>query len=140
MSSALNVIATLAFAVAGAGCEIIGGEESDDFAGHELVVTERSATTLRLQWAAMPDAPQNAYTVDYFTGFDTCVFPTNHSDVLRVTGTTVQLTNLTPATGYNIHVHSLPARTSSTYVVLVNTLSAGAPSSAVTAADYRSCK
>lgn len=139
MSGGAALIGSMLCAVAGAGCNITGADDGDDFAGYELLVTERSATTLRLQWAAMPDTPQNTYTVDYFTGFNSCVFPTDHSDVLHATGTTVQLTNLTPATGYNIHVHNLPGRNSSTYVVLVSTLPAGSASAPVTKADYQSC-
>jgi len=62
-----------------------------------LTATERSATTLKLQWDAMGATTQ--YTVDYFTGpgYTTCDFPQTHSDVLHMTGTAGTITGLLPS-------------------------------------------
>jgi hypothetical protein len=103
----------------------------------KLEVTERSATTLLLRWDAM--GTTNNYTVDYLTGVAQCSdFPT-HGDILPLTGTTTLLTGLSPATRYHIHVHPLPSGSQKSNTVFVLTLAAGAPSQAVTAADYQIC-
>jgi hypothetical protein len=120
------------------GCEsLTGGADEDE--GPKLIVTERSATTLKLQWDAISDAVGGEYTVDYFTGYASCNTLMQHGDVLHVTGTSVLLTGLTPSTRYHIHVHSLPARNNATNVAFVNTLSAGAVATPTLPADYERC-
>jgi hypothetical protein len=105
---------------------------------YHLTVTERSATTLKLQWTAIPESSGAAYTVDFFA-LNSCTFPDNHLDVLHVTGTGTTLTGLLPSTNYNIHVHDLPGLKQSTNVILVQTLSAGSAVAPVAEADYQKC-
>ena len=103
-----------------------------------LEVTTRSATTMTLRWPSM--GSPDTYTVDYLTGVARCQDFPAHNDVLHVTGTSVQLTGLLPATRYHIHVHLLPyAGGSVTNTVFITTLSAGSGEQAVTSADYESC-
>jgi chitodextrinase len=125
-----------------AACEATGPtDDGSDQDSPELIALERSATTLALQWDAMGSAAD--YTVDYLTGpnYTTCAFPTAHDDVKHVTGTTVTLTGLTPATLYQIHVHPLPhgAYEGSTNLILVSTLAEGASAQPVAASDYTIC-
>jgi hypothetical protein len=129
-----------------AGCELVGTEDDADDQGSDFVlrVTARSATTLDLSWDAMPQAAGNLYTVDHFSGIASCKSLMQHSDVLHVTGTSVQLTGLTPATRYHIHVHPLPHGTHGTgevtNSVYVNTLAAGAGQTPAVSADYETCE
>jgi hypothetical protein len=117
------------------GCAATGPDDGDS--GYRLTVTERSATTLSLTWPSM--GPANTYTVDYLTGVKTCEEWPEHSDVMHVTGTSVQITGLTPSTRYHIHVHLLPDYSQGTDAVFVLTLSPGAASQVTTPADYQSC-
>lgn len=105
---------------------------------YPLEVTSRSATTVKLRWPSI--GTPDTYTVDYLTGVARCQDFPPHNDVLHVTGTTVQLTGLLPATRYHIHVHLLPyAGSSATNTVFITTLSAGSAEQTVTSADYESC-
>lgn len=105
---------------------------------YPLEVTTRSATTLKLRWPSM--GTPETYTVDYLTGVAKCQDFPMHNDVLHVTGTTVQLTGLLPATRYHIHVHLLPyASNSTSSTVFITTLAAGSAEQPVTSADYESC-
>ena len=104
----------------------------------KLVVTERSGSTLSLRWDVMDTA--STYALDYLTGIAKCTdFPV-HNTGLVIKGTTAQLTGLSPAIRYHIHVHALPFSPNKiTNTVFVLTLPAGAPAQAATVADYESC-
>jgi len=103
----------------------------------KLEVTERSGTTLSLRWDAIDTA--STYAVDYLTGIVQCKdFPVHGTSVV-IRGTTTQLTGLSAATRYHIHVHPQPFSNTVTNTVFVLTLAAGAPSQAVAAADYERC-
>ncbi len=116
------------------GCDVTGPGDDQQ----PLEVTARSATTLTLRWPSM--GSPDTYTVDYLTGVARCQDFPSHSDILRVTGTTVQLTGLTPSTRYHIHVHLLPhSSDESTNTVFVNTLAAGSAEQAAVPTDYESC-
>ena len=119
------------------GC---GSTGTDNSVGVQpkLEITERSATTLRLRWD--PIGTTNNYTVDYLTGVASCADFPPHNNILLVTGTTVLVTGLSPATRYHIHVHSLAITAQKTNTVFVLTLAAGATAQVVTAADYETCK
>lgn len=128
----------LALVVVLPACEVVGLGDDEDGSRYRLTATARSATTLELQWDAM-DSASGGYTVDYFTGFTTCDFPPEHLDVQRGTSTSITLSNLTPATQYQIHVHALPGYEDGTNLILVSTLPAGASTQTVAAADYTIC-
>ena len=133
---ALTGVACLALA----GCDLVG-PGNDEEQQPLLEVTARSATTLTLRWATMGST--NTYTVDFLTGLTRCEDFPHHIDVFHVNGTTVQLTALTPATLYHIHVHALPHGSSedpSTNVVLVTTLSTGSSEQPIAPSDYQSCR
>ena len=120
-------------------CELVGPGDDEDGSQYRLTATARSATTLQLQWDAIEGA-SGGYTVDYFSQYTTCEFPPTHGDVHRVTSASTTLSDLTPSTQYQIHVHALPhEREESTNLILVSTLAAGAETQAVTAADYTIC-
>lgn len=103
----------------------------------KLEVTERSGTTLSLRWDAMDTA--STYALDYLTGIAQCKdFPVHNTGVV-IKGTTEQLTGLSPATRYHVHVHPLPFSTKVTNTVFVLTLAPGAPAQPVAAADYEKC-
>ena len=92
--------ATVSIVLAGlalAGCDLVG--PGDEEVQPLLEVTARSATTLTLRWEAM--GTTNTYTADFLTGLSGCGDFPPHNDVLHVTGTTVQLTGLTPSTLYS---------------------------------------
>ncbi len=110
-----------------------------------LVVLERSATTLKLQWGSIGVA--TTYTVDYLTGISSCqsAVPT-HNNVQVVSATSVTVTGLLPSTAYHVHVHALvgagptvDSALSESQSVFVMTLATGAATQSVTAADYVTC-
>ena len=118
-------------------CELVDPEDGEDGNESRLRVVTRSATTLSLQWDAIGSGGR--YTVDHFTAYSTCDFPPLHSNVFEVSGTSVTLTGLAPATRYHIHVHDIPNYSGSTNIVMVSTLEAGMPEQPVAAADYTIC-
>ena len=111
----------------------------------KLIVVERSATTLKLQWDQIGSA--SYYTVDYLTGIPSCTSPLpTHNNGLVVASTSATVTGLLPSTAYHVHVHALlgagplvdpdlPVSKS----VYVTTLAAGSGPQAVTASDYVTC-
>jgi hypothetical protein len=123
------------------GCDPTGPDDDDDEFEFPLVVTARSATTLSLEWSSMGGS--NTYTVDYLTGVGECQDFPAHNDGVHVSGTSVRLTGLVPATRYHIHVHLLPHGQSGegtgTNIVYVSTLAAGAGEQPVAASDYEAC-
>lgn len=136
--SAMRAIraSALIFTAVLSACELVGIGGEEEGPKYRLTATARSATTLQLQWDAMGSTQ---YTVDYLLNQTTCEFPTNHSNIQVVSGTSVTLTGLLPETLYQIHVHNVPALDASTNVILIWTLAAGVTTQAVLASDYTIC-
>jgi hypothetical protein len=110
----------------------------------KLVVLERSASTLKLQWDAF--GASNWYSVDVMTGQTSCPSLPAHMTGTKLSATTFTLTGLTPSTRYHIHIHTLEspnglvgAGTATSQFALVNTLSAGSAVTAAVASDYEVC-
>ena|SRR5687767_998194 len=125
------------------GCDsVVGDDKEQEELENRLEVTARSAASLTLRWPSLGAA--NTYTVDYLTGVARCTDFPQHSDILHVTGTTVNLTGLIPSTRYHIHVHLLPHSTGqstghSTSTVFVMTLPPGSAEQPASRSDYESC-
>ena len=115
-----------------------------------LIVLERSATTLTLQWSVPQPPPGGCYTVDYLLGLPSCSAPLPpHNNVFEVQGTTATVTGLMPSTAYQIHVHGLSgcpgmapsgmSTAGNTNTIFVRTLAPGAGPQPVGPSDYERC-